>query len=176
MTTTEVKADAEVAKADKKAKGGDPAEDLIGQLVAQAREQGLELAGEGGLLQQLTKRVLESALEGEITDHLGYDKHEVVAKTSANSRNGHRPKTVTTEVGPVEIEVPPGPGGHLRTADRPQAAAPAERGGGDGAVAERRGPHPVGAEYRVTGSDLGFCCARWLGSGRIAGWLCGCCT
>jgi transposase-like protein len=106
MTTTEVKADAEVAKADKKAKGGNPAEDLIGQLVAQAREQGLELAGEGGLLQQLTKRVLESALEGEITDHLGYDKHEVVAKTSANSRNGHRPKTVTTEVGPVEIEVP----------------------------------------------------------------------
>ena len=106
MTTTEVKADAEVAKADKKARGGDRAGDLIGQLVAQAREQGLELAGEGGLLQQLTKRVLESALEGEITDHLGYDKHEVAGKTGVNSRNGHRPKTVTTEVGPVEIEVP----------------------------------------------------------------------
>ena len=47
-----------------------------GQLVERARAEGLQLTGEGGLLQQLTKRVLESALEGEITDHLGYDKHD----------------------------------------------------------------------------------------------------
>jgi putative transposase len=106
MTTTEAKADAAVAKSGKKAQGGEAAEDLIGQLVAQAQEKGLDLVGEGGLLQQLTKRVLESALEGEISDHLGYDKHEVEAKTGANSRNGHRAKTVTTEIGPVEIEVP----------------------------------------------------------------------
>jgi hypothetical protein len=51
-------------------------------------------------------RVLESALEGEITDHLGYDKHEVAGKTGTNSRNGRRSKIVTTDVGPVEIEVP----------------------------------------------------------------------
>ena len=51
-------------------------EQLIGQLVERARADGLQLTGEGGLLQQLTKRVLESALEGEITDHLGYDKHD----------------------------------------------------------------------------------------------------
>ena len=76
MMTTETKAGASVAKAGERAQGGDPAEDLIGQLVAQAREEGMELTGEGGLLQQLTKRVLESALEGEITDHLGYDKHD----------------------------------------------------------------------------------------------------
>ncbi|WP_354670961.1 IS256 family transposase [Actinomadura sp. DC4] len=106
MTTTEAKADAAVAKAGKRAQGGDPAEDLIGQLVAQAREKGLDLVGEGGLLQQLTKRVLESALEGEITDHLGYDKHDPAGKDSGNSRNGHRSKTVTTDVGPVEITVP----------------------------------------------------------------------
>lgn len=106
MSTTEVKADAAVATVGKKVQGGDPADDLIGQLVAQARDKGLDLVGEGGLLQQLTKRVLESALEGEITDHLGYDKHEVAAKSGVNSRNGHRSKTVTTEVGPVEIEVP----------------------------------------------------------------------
>jgi transposase-like protein len=106
MTTTEAKADPVVAKSGKAVQGGDAADDLIGQLVAQAREKGLDLVGEGGLLQQLTKRVLESALEGEITDHLGYDKHEVSAKTDVNSRNGHRSKTVTTEVGPVEIEVP----------------------------------------------------------------------
>lgn len=49
---------------------------LIGQLVDRARASGLQLTGEGGLLQQLTKRVLESAPEGEITDHLGYEKHD----------------------------------------------------------------------------------------------------
>jgi hypothetical protein len=42
-------------------------------------------------------------------------------------------------------------------------------------LAERRG-HPVSAENSVTGSGLGFCGARRLGSGRIAAWLCGCCT
>jgi hypothetical protein len=64
-------------------------EQLIGQLVDRARASGLQLTGEGGLLQQqLTKRVLESALEGEITDHLGYEKHDPVGAGSANSRNG----------------------------------------------------------------------------------------
>jgi putative transposase len=84
--------------------GVDPA--LVNQLVAQAREQGLQLSGEGGLLQQLTKVVLESALEGEITDHLGYDKHDPAGANSGNSRNGARAKTVLTDVGPVEITVP----------------------------------------------------------------------
>ena len=79
---------------------------LIGQLVDRARAGGLQLTGEGGLLQQLTKRVLESALEGEITDHLGYEKHDPAGDGSGNSRNGTRAKTVLTEVGPVEIEVP----------------------------------------------------------------------
>ncbi|MGW3046135.1 hypothetical protein ACWC9T_40550, partial [Kitasatospora sp. NPDC001159] len=46
-------------------------EQLIGQLVDRARAGGIKLTGQGGLLQQLTKRVLEAALEGEITDHLG---------------------------------------------------------------------------------------------------------
>lgn len=78
---------------------------LIEQLVAQARSKGLQLTGEGGLLQQLTKRVLESALEGEITDHLGYDKHDPAGKDGGNSRNGTRSKTVLTDIGPVEIDV-----------------------------------------------------------------------
>jgi len=81
-------------------------QELVGRLVAQAREQGLELTGEGGLLAELTKRVLESALEGEITDHLGRDRHERAGDGGGNTRNGHRSKTVTTEVGPVEIDVP----------------------------------------------------------------------
>lgn len=47
-------------------------EQLVAMLVERARSEGLQMTGQGGLLQQLTKRVLESALEGEIADHLGY--------------------------------------------------------------------------------------------------------
>jgi transposase-like protein len=79
---------------------------LIDELVSRAQAEGLQLTGEGGLLQQLTKRLLESALEGEITDHLGYDKHDPAGKNGGNSRNGTRSKTVLTDVGPVEIVVP----------------------------------------------------------------------
>lgn len=79
---------------------------LIDELVDRAQAEGLQLTGEGGLLQQLTKRLLESALEGEITDHLGYDKHDPAGKNGGNSRNGTRGKTVLTDVGPVEIAVP----------------------------------------------------------------------
>lgn len=74
--------------------------------MAQAREQGVELTGEGGLLAQVPKQVLESALEGEITDHLGYGRHERAGAEGGNSRNGYRSKTVTIEVGPVEVQVP----------------------------------------------------------------------
>jgi len=81
-------------------------EQLIAMLVQRARANGLQLTGEGGLLQQLTKRVLESALEGEITDHVGYDKHERAGRNSGNSRNGSRAKTVLTDIGPVEVRVP----------------------------------------------------------------------
>jgi putative transposase len=94
--------------------GGEPAgdgldavdEQLIARLAGKAREGGLALTGENGLLAQLTKRLVESALEGEITDHLGYDRHDAAGRDGGNSRNGHRPKTVLTEVGPVEIDVP----------------------------------------------------------------------
>jgi transposase-like protein len=81
-------------------------EQLISMLVDRARGDGLRLTGEGGLLQQLTKRVLESALEGEITDHVGYDKHDAGGRNSGNSRNGSRSKTVLTDVGPVQVRVP----------------------------------------------------------------------
>jgi putative transposase len=80
--------------------------ELVDQLVEQARAAGLQLTGDGGLLQQLTKRVLESALDGEMTDHLGYDKGDPAGKNGGNSRNGMRGKTVLTEVGPVDIAVP----------------------------------------------------------------------
>lgn len=79
---------------------------LADQLLAQAKEQGVELVGPEGLLNQLTKNVLETALDAEMTEHLGYDKHEPIGRDSGNSRNGTRLKTVFTEIGPVEIEVP----------------------------------------------------------------------
>ena len=81
-------------------------EQLIARLAGRAREGGLALTGEGGLLAALTKRLVESALEGELTDHLGYDRHDAAGRDGGNSRNGHRTKTVLTEVGPVEVDVP----------------------------------------------------------------------
>ncbi|MGB2950022.1 MAG: IS256 family transposase [Rhodococcus sp. (in: high G+C Gram-positive bacteria)] len=79
---------------------------LAEQLLAQAKEQGIELMGPNGLLNQLTKNVLETALGAEMTEHLGYEKHDAAGRGSGNSRNGTRSKTVLTEIGPVEIEVP----------------------------------------------------------------------
>jgi putative transposase len=81
-------------------------EQLIGQLAERARSEGLQLTGEGGLLARLTKAVVESAVEGEMDDHLGYSKHDPAGRDGGNSRNGTRTKTVLTDVGPVEIEVP----------------------------------------------------------------------
>ena len=69
---------------------------LISQLVDRAKADGIQLTGEGGLL-QLTKRILESALAGELTDHPGHEKHEKAG--SGNVGNGTRSKTVITDVG-----------------------------------------------------------------------------
>ena len=79
---------------------------LAQQLVETARAEGVELVGPGGLLAGLTKTVLETALEAEMTEHLGYEAHEAAGRDGGNSRNGTRSKTVLTEIGPVEIEVP----------------------------------------------------------------------
>jgi putative transposase len=81
-------------------------EALAQELVARARTEGVELVGPGGLLTGLTKTVLETALEAELEDHLGYAKHAVAGNNTGNSRNGSRAKTLLTDVGPVEIEVP----------------------------------------------------------------------
>lgn len=68
------------------------------------------MTGPDGLLRQLTKTktVLETALDEEMSEHLGYDTLDPVGNNTRNSRNGVRTKTVLTDnVGPVEIEVPP---------------------------------------------------------------------
>ncbi|MFF3229129.1 IS256 family transposase [Nocardia suismassiliense] len=79
---------------------------LAEALLAQAKEQGVDLVGPGGLLNQLTKTVLETALEAEMTEHVGYEKHDPAGRGTPNSRNGSRSKKVLTEIGPVEIDVP----------------------------------------------------------------------
>lgn len=105
VVTADVADTAAVAKR-KDAKAPAVDAELVGQLVAQARSSGLQLTGEGGLLAQLTKMVVESALDGEIRDHLGYDHGDPAGRGTGNSRNGTRSKTVVTDVGPVEIDVP----------------------------------------------------------------------
>ncbi|WP_306919682.1 MULTISPECIES: IS256 family transposase [unclassified Arthrobacter] len=81
-------------------------EQLVQQLSERARAEGLRLTGEGGLLSRLTKMVVESALEGEMEDHLGYARHDPAGRDGGNSRNGTRSKELLTEAGPVQIAVP----------------------------------------------------------------------
>ena len=66
----------------------------------------MDLLGEGGLLQQMTKAVLERALAEELTDHLGYEAGDPAGRGSGNSRNGTSPKRLLTEAGHVDLEVP----------------------------------------------------------------------
>src|SRR3712207_1675854 len=65
-----------------------------------------DLLGEDGLLQQLTKAIVERALHAELTHHLGYAKHAPEGKNTGNSRNGTSPKTVKGKRGQLDIEVP----------------------------------------------------------------------
>jgi putative transposase len=76
------------------------------ELVNRARSQGVELAGENGLLTAMVRQVLQTGLNVELAEHLGYQPHAVEGRGSGNSRNGSYTKTVTTDVGPVEIDMP----------------------------------------------------------------------
>jgi len=88
-------------------KPGDAERAAIREMVKSAKERGLDITGPDGLLKLLTKTVLETALEEEMTEHLGYDKHDPAGRDGKNSRNGTRTKTVISEAaGEVTIEVP----------------------------------------------------------------------
>ena len=78
---------------------------LIDELLA-GRSTVAEIAGENGLLKQLTKAILERALAAELTDHLGYEKHTVSGRNSGNSRNGSSKKQLKGNFGTVALEVP----------------------------------------------------------------------
>ena len=81
-------------------------EELADQLLGKAQAEGVELLGPDGLLSQVTKAVLERALAEEMTEHLGYEKHDPVGRGSGNSRNGSTGKTLLTDVGAVDLAVP----------------------------------------------------------------------
>jgi len=96
------------------AKIPDPTDKLLGELVAGKTRE--ELLGKDGILKQLTKRLVEHALEGEMTHHLGYEPHAPEGKNTGNSRNGKTTKTVIGESGEMEIEVPRDRGGTFEPA------------------------------------------------------------
>ena len=79
--------------------------ELLDQLLNEY-EKPEDLLGDQGILQQLTKALVERALEGEMTHHLGYKKHESVGHHTGNSRNGTTPKTIKSKRGQTAIEVP----------------------------------------------------------------------
>jgi putative transposase len=80
-------------------------DEVVDQLLAGARTEE-EIVGPGGLLSQLTQRLVERALEVEITDHVGYERHLEPPGGTGNTRNGKSRKTLQTEHGPVEIRAP----------------------------------------------------------------------
>lgn len=86
---------------------GDAGLQVLAQgLVSAARTQGVQLTGPGGLLTGLTKQVLETALQVEMAEHLGYQQGDPSGQGSGNSRNGTTPKTVRTDIGEVRLDVP----------------------------------------------------------------------
>jgi len=79
--------------------------DLIDLLLADYQKPE-DLIGENGILKQLTKAIVERALQTELAIHLGHDKHETVANDSGNTRNGSSAKTLKGDFGPLPIEIP----------------------------------------------------------------------
>jgi transposase-like protein len=80
--------------------------DWAEQLVARARSEGIELTGDNGLLTAMVRQVLQTGLNVELAEHLGYEPYAVEGRGSGNNRNGSYPKTVTTEIGEIELDMP----------------------------------------------------------------------
>ena len=80
-------------------------QELLASLLADYKKPE-DLIGENGLLKQLTKLLVEKALDAELTEHLGHERHEAVANASGNTRNGKSRKTLKGDFGELPIEVP----------------------------------------------------------------------
>lgn len=81
-------------------------DELIDAVMANVDANGVELLGPDGVLAELTKRILERGLSEELTDHLGYEHGDPAGRGSGNMRNGTTPKTVLTEIGAIDLDVP----------------------------------------------------------------------
>jgi putative transposase len=79
---------------------------VIDQLLAEHGRRPQDIAGENGLLKQLTKALLERAMQAEMTEHLGYEKHDPAGHNSGNSRNGRSSKKLKGDFGEIELETP----------------------------------------------------------------------
>jgi len=79
---------------------------FLDDLMSKVDEDGVQLTGEGGFLPELVKRVLEAGLQAELTDHLGYEKHDRAGHGSGNSGNGVTGKRLGTEVGDLDLATP----------------------------------------------------------------------
>ncbi len=79
---------------------------LIDKLLAEHGHRPQDIAGENGLLKQLTKALLERAMQAELTDHLGYEKHDPTGYKSGNSRNGKSRKKLKGDFGELQVETP----------------------------------------------------------------------
>src|SRR5437879_13410138 len=78
---------------------------LIDQLLTEYKKPE-DIIGENGLLKELTKAILERALQAELTDHLGYEKHDPAGHHRGNTRNGKSQKTLQGDFGELELETP----------------------------------------------------------------------
>ena len=127
-------------------------DELIDELLSGARTEE-EITGSGGLLSQLTKRLVERAMEVELTDHLGYEPHQEPPGGTGNTRNGSMPKTLVTEHGEVGIDTPRDRAGTFE----PQIVRKRQRRfeGFDDKILALYSPRPVDAGHRgAPGRDL----------------------
>src|ERR671912_2174078 len=79
---------------------------FLDQVMSSVDEDGVQLTGEGGFLPELVRRVLEAGLQAELTDHLGYERHDRAGHGSGNFRNGYTPKRLGSEIGDLELATP----------------------------------------------------------------------
>jgi hypothetical protein len=151
-------------------------QELADQLLAKAQAGGVELLGPDGLLSQVTKAVLERALAEEMTEHLGYEKHDPAGRGSGNSRNGTTGKTLLSDIGGIELEVPRDRNGsfdpqrrlHGASGRDPRGGEPRRRSMRSGSVRARPGALPPRGRCsrpggRAVGRDLQVVCLRERG-------------
>src|SRR5258708_25549845 len=117
----------------------------IDRMIADAQDAGISLLdGPGGLIGQLTARVIERALGAELDDHLGYVKGDPAGNGSGNSRNGSYDKTVTTAAGPVRVGVPRDRNGSFEPKIVPKGQRRARHGAGTILSPDSPGPATPG--------------------------------